>query len=263
MDIRLDGRTAVITGASEGLGLAMARKFAESGANVAMVSRTSETLDEARQDVASSAGGNQVRIEAVPCDVSDMVQISRAWQTITNTFGAVDILVNNAGQTAFGPFLDCDDERWQADLDLKLFAAIRLGRLAMPGMAERKWGRIINVLAGSAKTPGAGSAPTSVSRAAGMALTKVMAGEGAPDNILVNALLVGLIKSGQHERRHQQQAPEKSYDEYMAEIGVGIPLGRVGEAEEFANLACFLVSDAGSYVTGCAINVDGGRSPVV
>jgi len=96
-----------------------------------------------------------------------------------------------------------------------------------------------------------------------MALTKVMAGEGAPDNILVNALLVGLIKSGQHERRHKAQAPEQSYEEYMAGRGVGIPLGRVGEAEEFANIACFLVSDAGSYVTGCAINVDGGRSPVV
>lgn len=263
MDVRLDGRTALITGASEGLGLAMARKFAESGANVAMVSRSADRLEAGRQEIMSTAGGNKVKVEAIPCDVTDTDQIAAMWQTVSGTFGAVDILVNNAGATANGPLLDCDDERWQADLDLKLFAAIRLGRLAMPGMAERNWGRIINVLAGSAKTPGAGSAPTSVSRAAGMALTKVMAGEGAPDNILVNALLVGLIKSGQHERRHQAQAPDKTYDEYMAASGVGIPLGRVGEAEEFANMACFLVSDAGSYVTGCAINVDGGRSPVV
>ena len=263
MDVRLDGRTALITGASEGLGLAMARKFAESGANVAMVSRSADRLEAGRQEIMSTAGGNKVKVEAIPCDVTDTDQIAAMWQTVSGTFGAVDILVNNAGATANGPLLDCDDERWQADLDLKLFAAIRLGRLAMPGMAERNWGRIINVLAGSAKTPGAGSAPTSVSRAAGMALTKVMAGEGAPDNILVNALLVGLIKSGQHERRHQAQAPDKTYEEYMATRGGGIPLGRVGEAEEFANMACFLVSDAGSYVTGCAINVDGGRSPVV
>ena len=263
MDVRLDGRTALITGASEGLGLAMARKFAESGANVAMVSRSADRLEAGRQKIMSTAGGNKVKVEAIPCDVTDTDQIAAMWQTVSGTFGAADILVNNAGATANGPLLDCDDERWQADLDLKLFAAIRLGRLSMPGMAERNWGRIINVLAGSAKTPGAGSAPTSVSRAAGMALTKVMAGEGAPDNILVNALLVGLIKSGQHERRHQAQAPDKTYEEYMATRGVGIPLGRVGEAEEFANMACFLVSDAGSYVTGCAINVDGGRSPVV
>jgi 3-oxoacyl-[acyl-carrier protein] reductase len=263
MDVRLDGRTALITGASEGLGLAMARKFAESGANVAMVSRSADNLETGRQEIMSAVGGNMVKVEAFPCDVTDTDQIARMWQSVMNSFGAVDILVNNAGATAVGPLLDCDDEHWQADLDLKLFAAIRLGRLAMPGMAERNWGRIINVLAGSAKTPGAGSAPTSVSRAAGMALTKVMAGEGAPDNILVNALLVGLIKSGQHERRHQAQAPEKSYEDYVTERGVGIPLGRMGEAEEFANLACFLVSDAGSYVTGTAINVDGGRSPVV
>lgn len=263
MDVRLDGRTALITGASEGLGLAMAKKFADSGANVAMISRSADRLDAARQEVISTAGGNKVRVEAIPCDVTDTGQIASMWETVGDSLGNVDILINNAGQHAIGPFLECDDERWQADLDLKLFAAIRLGRLAMPGMAAREWGRIINVLAVSAKAPGAGSAPTSVSRAAGMALTKVMAGEGAPDNILVNALLVGLIKSGQHERRHQLQAPEKSYEEYMAGRGAGIPLGRAGEAEEFANMACFLVSDAGSYVTGCAINVDGGRSPVV
>ena len=143
------------------------------------------------------------------------------------------------------------------------FAAIRLARLAMPTMADRKWGRIINVLSGAAKTPGPRSAPTSVSRAAGMALTKVLAGEGAPDNILVNALLVGIIRSGQHERRHQANAPEKSFEEFIAPQEKQVPLGRIGDAEEFANMACFLVSDAGSYVTGCAINVDGGRSPVV
>lgn len=263
MDVRLDGRTALITGASEGLGLAMACRFAESGANVAMVSRTAETLEAARHKAASSAGGNKVRIEAFPCDVTDMDQISQAWSGINDAFGSVDILVNNAGAHAAGPFLECSDEAWQYDLDLKLFAAIRLCRLAMPLMAERNWGRIINVLAVSAKTPGAGSVPTSVSRAAGMALTKVLSAEGAPDNILVNALLVGLINSGQHERRHQRLAADKPYEEYLAERGKVIPLGRMGEAEEFANLACFLVSDAGSYVTGCAINVDGGRSPVV
>jgi NAD(P)-dependent dehydrogenase (short-subunit alcohol dehydrogenase family) len=175
----------------------------------------------------------------------------------------VDILINNAGASAVGPFVDITDEMWQADLDLKLFAAIRLSRLALPGMEERKWGRIINVLAGAAKTPGARSAPTSVSRAAGMALTKVLAGEGAPNNVLVNALLVGLIRTGQQERRRLATKPDVPFDEFIAPDVARIPMGRIGEPEEFANLACFLVSDAGSYVTGCAINVDGGRTPVV
>jgi len=263
MDVRLDGRTALITGASEGLGLAMARKFAESGANVAMVSRNAEKLKAGRQSVLSSLGGNTVKVEAIPCDVSRADTIAEGWAKVTDAFGDIDILVNNAGATAIGPFLSHSDEVWQADLDLKLFAAIRLCRLAMPGMAERKWGRIINVLAGMAKAPAPNSSPTSVSRAAGMALTKVLAGEGAPDNVLVNALLVGLIRSGQHERRHAKNAPDKSFDEFLEPQRKQIPLGRNGEAEEFANMACFLVSDAASYVTGCAINVDGGRTPVV
>ncbi len=263
MDIRLDGRTALITGGSEGLGRATARKLAESGANVALLSRDPAKLDDAVGEISGAVAGTQVRVESVSCDVTDPAQIQSAWDTVTGSLGQVDILFNNAGATAIGPFLDITDEVWQADLDLKLFAAIRLSRLALPGMAERKWGRIINVLAGAAKTPGPRSAPTSVSRAAGMALTKVLAGEGAPDNVLVNALLVGIIKSGQHERRHQRNAPDKSFEEFIAPQEQQVPLGRIGDAEEFANLACFLASDAASYVTGCAINIDGGRSPVV
>jgi NAD(P)-dependent dehydrogenase (short-subunit alcohol dehydrogenase family) len=128
-------------------------------------------------------------------------------------------------------------------------------------MKERKWGRIINVLNIGAKAPRAASGPTSISRAAGMALTKALAGEFAPYNILVNGLLVGLIEADQHVQRAKSRGVP--LDEYMAGMAKEIPLGRFGKAEEFANLACFLVSDAGSYITGTAINVDGGRSPVV
>lgn len=263
MDVRLDGRTALITGASEGLGLAMAHRFAESGANVAMLARRKEVLEAARSEVAQAVAGTQVRVEAVPCDVTDTAQIAAAWEQVSGSLGGVDILVNNAGAHAVGSVLETSDEVWQADFDLKFFGAIRFSRLAMPGMMERNWGRILNVLAVSAKTPGAGSVPTSVSRAAGMALTKVMSAEGAPHNVLVNALLVGLIESGQHRRRHARNAPDTDYADYMAERGKAIPIGRVGEAMEFANMACFLASDMGSYVTGCAINVDGGRSPVM
>jgi len=262
MDIRLDGRTALITGGSDGLGRAMANRFAESGANVAILARDPGKLEEARQEIADSAAG-QARVEAVSCDVADPAQIQAAWETVTGSLGAIDILINNAGQSNARPFLEVTDEQWKEDLDLKLFAAIRLARLAMPGMEKRKWGRIINVLSGSAKTPGARSVPTSVSRAAGMALTKVLAGEGAPNNILVNALLVGLIRTGQQERRRLATKPDVPFDEFIAPDVARIPMGRIGEPEEFANLACFLVSDAGSYVTGCAINVDGGRTPVV
>jgi 3-oxoacyl-[acyl-carrier protein] reductase len=127
-------------------------------------------------------------------------------------------------------------------------------------MKQHRWGRIINVLNTGAKAPRPASAPTSVTRAAGMALTKVLAGEGAAHGILVNAMLVGLIESDQWVRR--AQATGVPLRDVLANMGKDIPLGRVGTAQEFANLACFLASDAASYITGTAINVDGGRSPV-
>ena len=128
-------------------------------------------------------------------------------------------------------------------------------------MKERRWGRIINVLNIGAKAPRGGSAPTSISRAAGMALTKVLSHEVGPHNVLVNAMLVGFIEADQHV-----QAAKRAnipLDDYIKARAGEIPLGRIGKADEFANLACFLASDAGSYITGTAINVDGGRSPVV
>ena len=260
MDIKLDGRAALVTGASKGLGLAIATRMAASGADVAMLARRADVLEAAWKAVKATARG---RVLAVRCDVSSGKEITRAYGEIMAGLGRVDILVNNAGTSQTGAFTTITDEVWQADFDLKLFAAIRLARLIWPQMVERRWGRIINVLNTAAKAPKAGSAPTAVSRAAGMALTKVLAGEGAAHNILVNSLHVGLIESDQWVRRHAQQQTNQSYDEFLADMGKGIPMGRVGTAEEFANVACFLASDAASYVTGTAINVDGNLSPVM
>ncbi|HWL79864.1 MAG TPA: SDR family oxidoreductase [Roseomonas sp.] len=260
MDIRLDGRAAVITGGSKGIGLAIATRMAASGADVALLARRPEALEAARQAVSETARG---RVLTVACDVSRAEDVAHAHAEVMAGLGRVDILVNNAGTSQRGAFTTVTDEIWQADLDLKLFAAIRLARLVWPQMVERRWGRIINVLNIGAKAPKAEGAPTAVSRAAGMALTKVLAGEGAPHNILVNSLHVGLIDSDQWVRRHAQQKTGQSYDGFLAEMGKGIPMGRVGTAEEFANVACFLASDAAGYVTGTAINVDGNLSPVM
>ena len=260
MDTSLNGRTAIITGGSLGLGKAMAKAFYEEGANVAIVARRAGPLEEAVAEISQGSGG---AIAAFACDVSSAESISNAHAQIVARFGPADILVNNAGQAAGKSFLEITDEEWQADLDLKLIAAVRMTRLVWPHMAQQKWGRVINLLNTFAKAPEAGSAPTSVSRAAGMALTKVLANEGAPDNVLVNALLIGLIKSDQVRRWHEASSSNESLDEYAAKVGARLPMGRMGEAEECANLAMFLASNAGSYVTGCAINMDGGMSKVV
>lgn len=259
MDVRLDGRVALVTGGSKGLGLAVTRAFAGAGAKVAVLARGAEALDAA---VATLAAEGLGRVRAYPCDVSQAEAVAAAHARVVADLGPVDILVNNAGTSRTMAFESITDEAWQADLDLKLFAAIRLSRLVWPAMRERRWGRIINVLNTFAKAPRAGSAPTSVSRAAGMALTKVMAGEGGEHNILVNALLVGLIVSDQWVKRHAATMPDAPFEDFAQGLAKGVPLGRMGRAEEFADLACFLASDRGSYVTGTAINVDGGMSPV-
>ena len=265
MDVRMDGRVAVITGASTGLGLAMAKEFAASGASVALLARKADALATAKAEVAKAAGKTNAKVEAYSCDVAKAQPIIDTFRKIEADFGKVDILVNNAGISHAKPFDTVTDEDWQGDLDLKLFGAIRTIRQVLPGMRERKWGRIVNVLNIGAKAPGANSTPTSVSRAAGLALTKALSQENAPHGILVNAMLVGLIDSDQWVRRHKTAAGQgKTYDEFLAGMAKGrIPLGRMGKAEEFARMACFLCSDAGSFVTGVAINVDGGASPVV
>lgn len=259
MNVTMKDRVAVVTGASKGIGIAVARRFAESGAKVAILARGADDLAAARQSLAKDG----LDVRDYVCDVSKAPDISRTHAQIVKDFGKIDVLVNNAGTSRAMAFENVTDEIWQEDIDLKLFAAIRFSRLVWGGMKERKWGRIINVLNTFAKAPAAASAPTSVSRAAGMALTKVMAGEGGEHNILVNAMLVGLIVSDQWVKKHAATAPGADFDAFARNLAKGVPLGRMGTAEEFANLACFLASEQGSYITGTAINVDGGRSPVV
>ena len=260
MELTARGRNVVVTGGSQGLGFATAQAFMKAGANVAIIARRPEPLEAARVALTGLGAG---KVMGVACDVASASDLERAHRDIAATFGHVDILVNNAGQTLVSAFEGITDEMWQSDIDLKLFAAIRLTRLVWPGMKARRWGRVINVLNSYAKAPGAGTAPTSVTRAAGMALTKVLANEGAPHNILVNALLVGLIESEQTHRRHQSTAPEKDFASFAAEMAKRVPLGRIGRAEEFGNTALFLGSDAASFLTGAAINIDGGMNPVV
>ena len=262
MEARMDGRIALITGGSQGLGRAMAETFANAGADIAIVARRAEIVDAAKNEIAAATGR---RIEGYACDISTAEGAEAAYNAAVADFGRIDILVNNAGTSRTGKFLEISDADWQADFDLKVFAAIRLARLAFPGMVEQRWGRIINILNTAAKAPRAASAPTSVSRAAGMAITKVLAGEGAPHNVLVNALNTGIIESEQWVRRREAMAPDKTQEEFNAQMAVerGTPMGRLGTAQEFANMACFLASDAGSYINGTSINVDGGLSPVV
>ncbi|MGZ8156008.1 MAG: SDR family oxidoreductase [Burkholderiales bacterium] len=257
MDLGLKSKIAVVTGGSEGIGKATVLRLAQEGAHVALCARKKEPLEA----VAAEAQKYGVQALAMPADVSKAADIERFMKAVVDRFGRIDILVNNAGTSKRGAFLELSDEEWSADLELKVFGAIRCTRLAVPHMKKNGGGRIVNITISGAKQPGAQSYPTSVSRAAGLAITKALSKEYAADNILVNTVCIGKIKSGQHERRYKSQG--MSAEQYYAAASKDIPLGRVGEAEEVANVIAFLVSDAASYVTGTSVNLDGGMSGVL
>lgn len=257
MDLGLKGKVAVVTGSTEGIGKATALKFIQEGAKVAICGRRAElvtrTVDELKH-----AGSN---VFGMAADMSKAADIERFIGAVVEHFGRLDILVNNAGSSKRGPFLEIDDATWSGDLELKLFGAIRCARLAVPHMRRQGGGRIINIANTAAKQPGGASMPTTVSRAAGLALTKALSKEYAADNILVNAICIGKIKSGLHERNRARAG--LSPEEYYGKNAKDIPLGRVGETGEAANAIVFLASRAASYITGASINVDGGLSGVL
>jgi NAD(P)-dependent dehydrogenase (short-subunit alcohol dehydrogenase family) len=258
MELGLEGKVALITGGSRGIGRAAAIRLAAEGANVVITARRQELIDEAVADIDAAGAGVALGVAG---DANVAADLDRVLTTTIDRFGHIDILVNNVGTSARSDFLDAADELWQQDLDNKLMSAIRLSRGAIPKMPTTG-GRIINVLSIIGKAPAGGSSPTSVTRAAGLALTQVLSKEFASRGVLVNAVCVGLIRSGQHDDRWERSG-KGTLDEFYAEEAVkrGIPLGRAGEAEEVADVIAFLASERASYVSGTAINVDGASSP--
>jgi 3-oxoacyl-[acyl-carrier protein] reductase len=261
MDLGLAGKVAIITGGSEGIGKAAAMRLVAEGARVTIVARRGDVLQ---------AACKEINGEAFPVagDITEAETRERVVAATLERFGRIDILVNNAGTSAAKPFDAVGDEEWQADFDLKLWAAVRMIRAVVPEMRKSRGGRIVNVTNLAGRTPGASSMPTSVSRAAGIALTKALSKDLAKDNILVNTVCIGLIKSGQHEKRHARQsneAPGETLDDFYRKQAAAraVPLGRVGEAHEAGDVIAFLVSGRASYITGVAINIDGGTSAVV
>lgn len=257
MDLGLKGKIAVITGGSDGIGRATAVQLAREGTKVAICARGLEKLEQTAAFIRKE-GGEVLPIQA---DVTSDADVNRLFDEVVKKYGGVDLLLNNAGLSQRGKFLEIDDKMWQIDIDIKVFGAIRCLRRAIPEMKKRGGGRIVNISIASAKQPGAGSMPTSLSRAAGLVITKSLSKEYAPDNILVNAVCIGKIKSGQHDRRMVTNniSPEKYYNENSKDI----PMGRFGEAEEAANAIVFFMSSMGSYVTGSSVNLDGGTSGVL
>ena len=258
MDLHLEGTVTLVTGGTDGLGAALAARLVDEGGRVAVCGRDPGRL-EATRDRLAEAGGD---VLAVRADVAAPGDVEACVAAAVNRWGRVDALVNNAGRSAAGRLEDVGDEAWTADLDLKVVAAARATRLVVPHLRRSGGGSVLNVLAVAARAPGAGTLPTSASRAAGLAMTKALSKELGPAGIRVNAVLIGLVESGQWRRRAEAQ--DRPVADLYAELAAGgeIPLGRVGREDEFADLAAYLLSDRASYVTGVGVNLDGGMSPV-
>jgi 3-oxoacyl-[acyl-carrier protein] reductase len=258
LELGLKGKVAIITGGSEGLGRATVERFAKSGAKVAMCARRPDVLEAAAKEIERATGAE---ILAMPTDVTKQDQCDALVNAVAGRWGGVDVLLNNAGTSQAQSFLEVTDETWQYDFDLKVMGAIRMARLVIPSMKKRGGGAIINVTTVGGKTPAPKALPTSMTRAAGINLTKSLSKEYAADQIRVNTICLGQVKSAQWTRRFKGG----DINEYYANMAKdrGIPLGRLGEAEEFADLVAFLASERAKWITGTAVNFDGGASAAV
>jgi 3-oxoacyl-[acyl-carrier protein] reductase len=255
MELGLSGKVAIITGSSKGIGLETALHLVREGASVTICARNIDKLKVAAKHILDETG---VEVHYIETDVTREEDCKRLITSTVEKYGRLDIVVNNAGTFAANPFEEVGTDLWQEDLDLKLFGAIHCSRYALPYMREVGGGAIVNVTAQAAKTPPASSLPTTVSRAAGMALTKAMSKDLGSENIRVNTVCIGLIRSDQIEKTWKRNSPELTWEQYSKKTGNNIPLGRIGDTAEAARVITFLVSDAASYVTGTAVNIDGG-----
>jgi len=257
MQISLKGKVAAITGGSEGIGRATALRMGELGATIAICARRPEVLEKTALEI----GKLGVDVLTVVADASKAQDMKDFIEQTAKRFGRLDIVVNNAGGSGQKALESVDEVQWKNDMDIKVMAQVRTARAAIPHMKKQGGGRIINLNMVAAKQPGARQFPTVVSRAAGLALTKGLSQELAEFNILVNAVAVGKIKTSSQVR--SAASKNISAEEHYAKTGRMIPLGRLGEAEEVANVIAFLASDLASYVTGTCIHVDGGLSGVL
>jgi 3-oxoacyl-[acyl-carrier protein] reductase len=260
MDLALGGKRAVVTGGSKGLGRAIALELLKEGAEVAVCARHADELAGAAEELRRV--GPRVFAQAV--DVTDAAQVATFISRTAGALGGIDILVNNAGRAHPGNFETLTDDDWQADLDVKLFSMIRCSREVLPHMRSAGGGRIININAVHGKAVDPTLFATSVNRAASMSLTKTLAIQLAPDNILVNSVNIGLVLTPQWDNIHQKRAPEVPREEFFRQQAEKeVPLRRFGRDDEVAGIVAFLAGQRATYITGASIDVAGGMGRYV
>ncbi len=257
MDLELKGRVAAVAAASKGLGRAIAERLAREGASVAICARSPDALERTAQEIQGRTGAE---VLAVPADVATPEGPKRFIARTVERFGRLDVLVTNAGGPPPGNFFDVSDAQWEAAFQLTVMSAVRLCREAVPHMQKQKWGRIVHITSVSVKQPLDTLLLSNALRLAVIGLSKHLARELAPHNITVNAVCPGPIATERLEQLIQAQAQMKGVgvEEARAAWTREIPMGRLGQPQELADVVAFLASERASFLTGVALQVDGG-----
>lgn len=261
MELKLTNRVALIAAASKGLGKACALALAAEGCRVSICARNADELEKTRIEAESASPGSDSTL-AVCADVSSPQDLNNWYQQTIDRFGQVDILVTNTGGPPVAKFMQLSDEQWQAGVESTLLNVVRLSRLVIPGMQQRRWGRIIHLTSFVAKQPLDDLTISSTLRAGLSGLTKTMANQFGPDHITVNAVLMGHFLTDRQHHIAELRVKERgiSYEQYFQEAAAMIPLRRIGEPRECADLVTFLASERAGYLTGTSIQIDGGLS---
>jgi 3-oxoacyl-[acyl-carrier protein] reductase len=276
MDLGLKGRSCVVTGASRGIGAETARLLCAEGANVLLVARNEERLRAAAETAATASAAatastvdTQGRAETLVLDVTTTDAGERMLAAASERFGALDVLVNNAGTAQWRDLDDVPDADWRAQYELNVMAPLRAMRAAAQPMAERGWGRIVNVCSTAGKRPSAAMPEYSVAKAAELSLSRLFADRYAKSGVLVNAICPGPVESemwmepGGLLDQSQQMSGDASREQALATAGSKRPIGRLAESAEIAAAIVFLCSERASYVSGAAWSVDGGTVQVI
>lgn len=255
MDLELNGRVAMIAAASKGIGKASALALAQEGCKVSICSRTREALEKSVAELAAYS-----ETIAIVADVSSPASLENWYRATVERFGQVDILVTNTGGPPVSRFLQLSDEQWLAGVESTLMNVVRLSRLVIPGMQQRRWGRIIHLTSLVAKQPVDELTISSTLRAGLSGLTKTMANQLGPDNITVNAVLMGHILTDRQQHLADVRVKERgiTHEQYFEQQAAEIPLRRLGEPREVGEVVAFLASNRASYLTGVSLPVDGG-----
>lgn len=266
MDLGLAGRSCAVTGAGRGIGRATARMLCEAGAQVLLISRTESELRDAAAECGRAGASTHGRAAHLALDVTDDDASDRILAEAEERFGALDIVVNNAGTSSWRDLDEIPDEDWRAAYDLNVMAPMRLMRASIPAMAERGWGRVVNVASTAGKRPSPMMGEYSVAKAAELSLSRLYADRYASAGVLVNAVCPGPVKSEMWMDEGgllDQSRGDLDRGEALAEAGAKRPIGRLAEVDEIASAITFLCSERASFVAGAAWSVDGGTVQVI